>query len=124
MTPVVVQPLAASDVWQADPDREWSDHWRLVYNDIERALTQAPAGGTAVRDGPSRDAEHPEIEQTLKQTAEIQARTDDVTGLFNRRHVMEMAERELTRALRYTRTLSLLMIDIDHFKAINDTWGH
>jgi diguanylate cyclase (GGDEF)-like protein len=65
-----------------------------------------------------------EIERTLKEKAEVQARTDYLTGLFNRRHFFEMAENEPGRALRYHRPLSLLMIDIDHFKAINDTWGH
>lgn len=65
-----------------------------------------------------------ELERTLKEKAEIQAHTDYLTGLFNRRHFIELAEHEPARALRYQRPLSLLMIDIDHFKAINDTWGH
>jgi diguanylate cyclase (GGDEF)-like protein len=64
------------------------------------------------------------IERTLKENAEVQARTDYLTGLFNRRHFIELAEHEPARALRYQRSLSLLIIDIDHFKAINDTWGH
>lgn len=65
-----------------------------------------------------------ELERTLKEKAEIQARTDYLTGLHNRRHFIEQAEHELARALRYHRPLSLLMIDIDRFKTINDTWGH
>jgi diguanylate cyclase (GGDEF)-like protein len=65
-----------------------------------------------------------EIERTLKEKAELQARTDYLTGLFNRRHFIELAENEPVRALRYHRPLSLLMIDIDNFKVINDTWGH
>jgi len=47
-----------------------------------------------------------------------------LTGLFNRRQFVELAERELARAIRFKRSLTLLMIDIDQFKAINDTWGH
>jgi diguanylate cyclase (GGDEF)-like protein len=65
-----------------------------------------------------------EIEQKLKEQAELQAQTDYLTGLFNRRSFVESAERELMRAIRFQRPLTMLMIDIDHFKAINDTWGH
>jgi diguanylate cyclase (GGDEF)-like protein len=64
------------------------------------------------------------LEQKLKEQIEAQARTDDLTGVFNRRHFVELAERELERARRYDRPFTLLMIDIDHFKAINDTRGH
>jgi diguanylate cyclase (GGDEF)-like protein len=65
-----------------------------------------------------------ELEQKLREQAEVQSRTDYLTGLFNRRHFIELAERELARSIRYRRPLTLLMIDIDHYKAINDTWGH
>ncbi len=64
------------------------------------------------------------LEQKLKEQIEAQARTDDLTGVFNRRHFVELAERELERARRYHRPFTLLMIDIDHFKTINDTRGH
>ena len=65
-----------------------------------------------------------EMERELKKQAERQAQTDYLTGLFNRRRFVELAERELARAIRFKRPLTLLMIDIDRFKAINDTWGH
>jgi diguanylate cyclase (GGDEF)-like protein len=65
-----------------------------------------------------------EIEKGLKKQAEFQAQTDFLTGVFNRRCFVESAERELDRAMRFNRPLSLLMFDIDHFKSINDTWGH
>jgi diguanylate cyclase (GGDEF)-like protein len=52
------------------------------------------------------------------------ATTDSMTGLFNRRQFMALAEAEWTRFQRYHRPLSLLMVDIDHFKYINDTYGH
>jgi diguanylate cyclase (GGDEF)-like protein len=64
------------------------------------------------------------MERTLKEEAELQARTDYLTGLFNRRHFIELADHELARSVRYQRPLSLLMIDLDRFKAVNDTWGH
>lgn len=65
-----------------------------------------------------------EMELELKRQAELEAQTDFLTGVFNRRRFVESAEGELARAMRYQRPLSLLMFDIDHFKAINDTWGH
>ncbi len=55
---------------------------------------------------------------------EILARTDLLTGLANRRHVLERLELELGRAHRHRQSLALAMVDIDHFKRVNDTWGH
>jgi diguanylate cyclase (GGDEF)-like protein len=52
------------------------------------------------------------------------ATTDALTGIFNRRHFMSLAAREQQRAERYQTTFSLLILDIDHFKRINDTFGH
>jgi len=58
--------------------------------------------------------------------AEVQrlAITDVLTGLYNRRGFMDVAERELERANRYHSILSIIMMDIDKFKEINDTHGH
>ena len=53
-----------------------------------------------------------------------QAQSDCLTGLANRRHFIEQSEKEIARTLRYGRPMSLLMLDIDHFKEINDTHGH
>lgn len=53
-----------------------------------------------------------------------QARTDFLTGAANRQHFMETAERQWLRAQRDGAPISILMIDIDHFKRINDTYGH
>jgi two-component system, cell cycle response regulator len=50
--------------------------------------------------------------------------TDPLTGLYNRRHYMELMETELDRSRRHQNLLSILMVDVDHFKAINDTHGH
>lgn len=52
------------------------------------------------------------------------AQTDPLTGLTNRRHFMQLAEHELLRSQRYGGELSIMMIDIDHFKKINDNYGH
>lgn len=64
--------------------------------------------------------EHAQVLEDL----EKQARTDYLTGLANRRHFWEQAEAEVARSLRYHNPLSLLMLDVDHFKRINDNWGH
>lgn len=49
---------------------------------------------------------------------------DPLTGVYNKRKIDEILENEVNRALRYNRPLSLIFIDIDHFKNINDTYGH
>ncbi|HXV90160.1 MAG TPA: GGDEF domain-containing protein [Gemmatimonadales bacterium] len=56
--------------------------------------------------------------------AKEQSRTDELTGLANRRAFLEQGTAALDQALRYGRPLSLVMCDIDHFKPINDTHGH
>ena len=52
------------------------------------------------------------------------ARTDSLTGLFNRRYFFEIAEKEFAKSVRYDRPLSVILFDIDLFKEINDTFGH
>ncbi len=52
------------------------------------------------------------------------ATTDSLTGLYNRRHFFDLSEREFARSRRNGSSLVVLMIDIDHFKNINDTYGH
>ena len=64
--------------------------------------------------------EHKLLEEELRR----QAHVDYLTGVYNRRHCMERAEQELSRAHRYGKPLSMLMLDIDHFKLINDRYGH
>lgn len=55
---------------------------------------------------------------------QVAAVTDELTGLFNRRYVMALAEREYQRARRFGRPLSAIMLDIDQFKRVNDVYGH
>jgi diguanylate cyclase (GGDEF)-like protein/PAS domain S-box-containing protein len=50
--------------------------------------------------------------------------TDPLTELINRRHFFDVARLEFERAHRYNRTLSVMMVDVDHFKKINDSFGH
>lgn len=62
--------------------------------------------------------------EELLQRVEIMAITDPGTGLFNRRRFADVLQKEFARSKRYEEALTLMMIDIDHFKLINDTYGH
>lgn len=61
-----------------------------------------------------------ESQRKLERLATI----DDMTGLYNRRHFRSLTKKEIAGSQRYKKTLSLLMIDLDHFKSVNDTHGH
>ncbi|MBI5945412.1 MAG: diguanylate cyclase [Chloroflexi bacterium] len=63
------------------------------------------------------------LQNTLAREKEL-ARTDPLTGINNRRCLIERAEHELDVAMRYQQPLSVILFDIDHFKNINDTFGH
>jgi len=71
-----------------------------------------------------------DLEQEIVERQKAQAQllelatTDSLTGLHNRRHFMDSAHQEFDRARRYQMPLSLLLLDADHFKAINDRYGH
>ncbi len=60
----------------------------------------------------------------LRQQLREQSIRDPLTGLFNRRYMEETVKRELQRAIRYQHPVGVVMLDIDHFKTFNDTWGH
>lgn len=67
------------------------------------------------------------LERSLRQANDENRRlsiTDPLTGALNRRYLMEQLPREIDRAARYSRTLSVIMCDVDYFKKINDTHGH
>ncbi len=60
----------------------------------------------------------------LRDALRAQSTKDPLTGLYNRRYLEEMLSREIRRAIRSEQHLGILMIDIDHFKKFNDTYGH
>lgn len=62
-------------------------------------------------------------ERSDEETARL-ATTDPLTGVFNRRTFIELAEQELARTHRSNAPLALMMLDLDHFKRVNDTYGH
>lgn len=63
------------------------------------------------------------VEERTRELRKISI-TDDLTNLFNRRHILELLEIEIEKANRYNRELSIIMSDIDFFKKINDNYGH
>jgi diguanylate cyclase (GGDEF)-like protein len=60
----------------------------------------------------------------LRETLKYQSVRDPLTGLFNRRHMEESLQRELCRAARHEAQVPVLMMDLDHFKQFNDSYGH
>jgi PAS domain S-box-containing protein len=91
----------------------WLDTHAVPMRDAEGTITGLL--------GVTRDiTRRKKVEQALERLAQ----TDFLTGLANRRHFLTLAEQELSRTLRYGGPLSMLMMDIDHFKDINDTYGH
>ena len=60
----------------------------------------------------------------LRETLRDQSIRDPLTGLFNRRHLQESLDKELQRAKRKERPLSIIFLDLDHFKRFNDVFGH
>ena len=85
-----------------------------AYNQSDADLAQAFADEAAIALENAR----------LFQQVKILAITDPLTGLYNRRYFFEAAQREFERARRYGGNLAIILIDLDHFKGVNDTYGH
>jgi diguanylate cyclase (GGDEF)-like protein len=105
------------------------------FSDGERRLIDDIFG--VVRLAGESEARYEELEQRMltlqrenldlivrnRLLSEVSSR-DSLTGLYNRWFVVEKIESEMNRALRHGSPMSLLMLDVDHFKRVNDTWGH
>jgi diguanylate cyclase (GGDEF)-like protein len=104
----------------------------LVRRGDETPLDLALANGEVLRfkcktlPGGGRMLSYSSITDLVRQAEELRtlATTDPLTGAYNRRHFFALAEAEWQRFSRYERPISLLMLDIDHFKAVNDQHGH
>jgi diguanylate cyclase (GGDEF)-like protein/PAS domain S-box-containing protein len=92
--------------------------WILIRG---RAIERDPRGQPRRVCGIVMDiSERKRLEEKLRRLAI----TDPLTGAFNRRYLLQVMETEISRVRRYARPLSLIMFDIDHFKRINDAFGH
>ncbi|WOD41822.1 GGDEF domain-containing protein [Nodosilinea sp. E11] len=75
--------------------------------------------------GPTAEWAEAITDITISQTAlQALAMRDPLTTLYNRRHFIELANQEITRSACFSYPVTLLLIDIDHFKAVNTTYGH
>lgn len=119
---------------RVEPDSEHGGHWRVVdlgstngtfVNDRSVRTTQLSHGDQLqigrnickfLDSGHIESAYHEEIYRVMT--------TDGLTRLANRRAFEEALQREFSRSTRYARPLSVLVLDIDHFKRVNDTYGH
>ena len=99
--------------------RTYGDEPPLSTNDIEFADTVIRAAVAAIQ-----RAQLLETTRADKARLEALATTDSVTQLLNRRALVDRLTHELERARRYGTPLALLMVDLDHFKEINDSHGH
>ncbi|KQW01269.1 hypothetical protein ASC87_15405 [Rhizobacter sp. Root1221] len=103
----------------------FDDHGtHLGYFGITRDVTERKRAEQALRDANRQLEEQLRHIQDLHALMREQAIRDELTGVHNRRHFVEVAQRELDRARRHGMTLSLVMLDIDHFKSVNDQHGH
>lgn len=91
---------------------------------ITRNVSERKAAEQLLRDSNRQMQTQLEEIQRLQAALREQAVRDPLTGLYNRRYLDETLEREISRARRDGLPLSVVMLDIDHFKRINDTHGH
>jgi two-component system cell cycle response regulator len=98
------------------------DYLPKPYNDIELNARIYAALRTKALQDELREKNKQLSELLLK--VEALAVTDPLTGLFNRRHLQTVVETEWKKMKRYGQTITCLLIDIDDFKSVNDTYGH
>jgi diguanylate cyclase (GGDEF)-like protein len=99
-----------------------SDYLLKPYNEVElQARIRTCLRTQALQD--ELEEKNRKLEELIAE-AEKLAITDALTGLYNRRHMVNVLEQEFNRVQRYEEPLSCLVIDVDHFKRVNDTMGH
>jgi diguanylate cyclase (GGDEF)-like protein len=123
---------SAYAVSQADVDAYVAARLKWVQSADPTPIDQKLSSGQVIRcrcaglpDG-GRMLVYSDVTDIVRHSEELErlATTDGMTGIYNRRHFLTLADREWERASRYGRPLAFLMIDIDHFKRINDQHGH
>jgi diguanylate cyclase (GGDEF)-like protein/PAS domain S-box-containing protein len=89
-----------------------------------RDITERKNSEKALKDANEELNSHLSEIEKLQTELREQALRDPLTGLYNRRHLADAMERELARVKRERRSMSVIVMDIDHFKKINDNFGH
>lgn len=96
-------------------------HGALLFAPIDINNTQTPVNTPVTIAGFAAGAIHNAMQYGQ---ARLQSITDPLTGLYNKRYFKQALPYEIARALRYGKPMTLMMIDIDHFKQLNDVHGH
>src|SRR5207253_10932197 len=109
-------------------DRMWprpvSADGRVVYDGVVTDVTELHQTTVALQHALKASRESNRELALARANAEWRARTDELTGLGNRRDFADLLARHLDRAGRGRSSVGLLLIDIDYFKTINDRYGH
>jgi diguanylate cyclase (GGDEF)-like protein/PAS domain S-box-containing protein len=103
---------------------EAQDNGDLIWSGIQTDITDRKRVEEALRKANTLLENRVSEIEALQAQLRDQAIRDYLTGLFNRRYLDETMEREIARATREAHRISVVLIDIDHFKGINDTYGH
>lgn len=101
---------------------EWQGEASLVSSFVD--ITERKRFENALHDANATLNQQLQANEQLQQQLQVLAISDPLTSLYNRRHLEEALPRELARARREGGSLALVMLDIDHFKSINDRHGH
>lgn len=133
--PLVISNTLEEPDWQAVDGMDWirshltipvSLHDRVI--GLLRLSSDAPGeftGQDAERLQPLANAAAIALENArLFEEVQRLANTDELTGTYSRRRFFELAKREMAHARRFGHPISAIMLDIDHFKRVNDTYGH
>ncbi len=95
-----------------EPDQRTDEHYRRLESMERLAMTVADHLSLALAN------------LKLRERLQEMSVRDPLTGLYNRRYMQETLEREIKRAQRDSKPISIVMLDVDHFKSVNDTHGH
>jgi diguanylate cyclase (GGDEF)-like protein len=95
-----------------EPDQRTDEHYRRLESMERLAMTVADHLSLALAN------------LKLRERLQEMSVRDPLTGLYNRRYMQETLEREIKRAQRASKPIGIIMLDVDHFKAVNDTYGH
>ncbi|WNJ98365.1 diguanylate cyclase [Thalassospiraceae bacterium LMO-JJ14] len=132
LTDILKQMASGGDFSEESADDAIAERFNLFKSGETFRIDHARPNGRVIeiRGGPMPGGEfiasYTDITERKSMEEELRrlATTDPLTGVNNRRRYNEISERELTRCKRYQHPLCVLMLDADHFKTVNDTYGH